>query len=151
MKLIAIDPGMRTGYCESTDFGYSLSYRAVFDQLELVDRLSRIDDSEVTVIYEDFRIYAQKSTEMIMQELWAPETIGMIKAVIMLKNMEGKNWVMKTQWASNAKSAVDDKLLYRRKYYVHTDNVVGLNNNSEVRHAKDAARHMLYFVDFSNN
>lgn len=144
MKIIALDPGKRTGYCESDDYGFSLSYRAVLDQTDVVDRLWSIQGGEVIVIYENFMVYSDKASSLIMQELFAPETIGMIKAIAQLKG-----WKVHTQWAAAAKSSVSDQLLVKRGYILNSKNVVGINNSSEVRHAKDAARHLLHFVDFA--
>jgi hypothetical protein len=146
MKYISLDPGMRTGYCESTDYGFSLSHRAVFSQNEMIQRLWGTADKEVIIIYEMFKIYAQKAQDMIMQELYAPESIGMIKAVAHLKGWE----ILAGQWASQAKTTIHDRMLVERGYILNSKNVEGIKDSAEVRHCKDAARHMLYYTDFTN-
>ncbi|MNY85644.1 hypothetical protein D3C78_18430 [compost metagenome] len=137
---------MRTGVCTSDDYGFSLSYRAVLDQQELCEWLRQQPEKEVHIVYEMFRIYSTHAEQLIMQELFAPETIGMIKAIAW-----EKGWTLSGQWASQAKQAVDNKLLEKRGYNFTSKNTVGIKNSEEVRHAKDSGRHLLYYVDFSKS
>ena len=81
MKILALDPGQTTGYCvlhEPCD---------VFETGEFILnrggmlKLTRLIDEAELVVYEDFRLYANKSKAMIGNDFPSSQVIGMIKYI----------------------------------------------------------------------
>lgn len=143
-KIIAIDPGETTGIC-AFDSGELISATQL-DTASLSDAYYSIRQYCVTIfssdqlspptkiVCEDYEIYAHKLKQHTWAKLHTPKVIGICAAIAY-----DLNSIFITRLASNPKSFVTDVYLRQNNLYIKGK-----------RHARDAVRHAIYEVIYSN-
>jgi hypothetical protein len=134
--ILAFDPGQTTGYAYAN---YSISQhrieRLVAGEMtfpELVQQWASVPFSTAkVVIVEDWRIYPNKRGAFVLQHQWAPEMIGVIRALALEHN--NLDDVVR-QMASQAKHQWPNDRLEAHGYDTRG-------------HAKDALRHLLTYCE----
>lgn len=132
MKLLAVDPGVTTGYCfaELTDNRLKYTpYQMPDDVEDLWNRLRSFAPEHV--ICEDFEFRGKARTGLV---LFSVQLIGVCRLYEALMN--GKPQVH-LQKAAQGKSYYSDKLLKDRGIY-----------KRGVPHGMDATRHLLHWLTF---
>lgn len=133
-RLLAIDPGETIGWSLFIDGDLYTS-----GQIKSTDNPSKaieglFDETLPTmVVFEDYRIYPNKSDEHIMKHLYTPEMLGMIEMMCYLRDIPHYRYLK-----SNVSVFCSDEKLKAWGFY-----------NKGVRHARDSIRHGAYFLLFN--
>lgn len=133
MKIaISIDPGKHNGmsiWSYDEDGNYNMIVSAAIHKTLLFEMLEERDLD--LIIYEGYRLYADKAQTMIGNEFETPQIIGVIKYIAKKKNIP-----LVMQMASTKKFFDDNRL---KK----------MNMAPPTMHAKDSVRHFLYYYYFN--
>jgi hypothetical protein len=135
--VLSIDPGGHNGYCLATKHGMDWNIEDVdsVDKNQLYKLLERFADGhedDALVIYEQYKLYADKAKAMIGNEFETVQIIGVIKYITQRR---GIKWI---QSPTSSKAFWTDKRLKGMGLYVPID------------HKRDAIRHFLYWLYFTN-
>jgi len=129
MSILALDPGLTTGWAYHYDSGHFESGQTDFlETCTLVANLAATNHNLV-IVSESFLITV--NTAKNTQAPWSLELIGVFRYIAQSKL--GRELVLQTP--ANAKKFADDERLKRMGFW--------LPNN---RHANDAARHLLLYM-----
>lgn len=151
MKILAVDPGITTGYAFTEwDMSNKLPMEVPFYTKLPEDKIKRYQGkyhrdfenlmlkyNPDVIVMENFRIYPSKAKSLIGDEMETSQVIGIVKYIAHKKQVP-----VILQMASQAKKAFPREKLER----------LGINpsQNDEVRHSGDAVKHLLYFIQFNS-
>lgn len=125
MKLLAIDPGESNGWALFNGKELELSGTVVAD--ELFKMLEIIPVSYV--VYESYRLYSTHAKQMINNNFFTVQVIGVIKYIC------GKRGIKYSEQPALIKKSINDNYLRENGLYMPSD------------HRRDAIRHGIYFLN----
>lgn len=139
LTIIGIDPGATCGVC-----AVGVSDRKVglySDSCEnLYYRLEDWPDGYVTLVVERFILYPNRAQGQAMADLETPEIIGVLKFIA-----ARRGWNIYLQTAAQVKPWATDETVTTMPWWS-----IGPEQwKSASRHARDAARHAAYFINFT--
>jgi hypothetical protein len=131
-KALSIDPGKHNGVSlweYDKDGNYEMYNASAIDKQALYN-LIEYGDMDL-IIYEGYRLYADKAQTMIGNEFETPQIIGVIKY------LADKRSIPTVMQMATCKRFFDDKRIKKMGF------------NPPTMHAKDSIRHWLYWFYFS--
>lgn len=131
MRCLSIDPGGHNGVSlweYDIQGNYEMILADAINKFELYQYLETMNLD--LIIYEGFRLYADKAQTMINNELETPQIIGVIKYIAYKRGIP-----LEMQMAT-CKRFFDDNRIKKMGF------------NPPTMHAKDSIRHFLHFYYF---
>jgi len=136
--VISVDPGGTNGICEAIKHGvdWDITNVDALDKGKLFETirnfgLGKYKDDELLVIYEQYKLYADKADAMIGNEFETVQVIGVIKYICDRRNIQY------ISSPTTSKAFWTDQRLKNMGLYV------------PIEHKRDAIRHFLYWLYFT--
>lgn len=141
MKVIALDPGVTTGYASGVIDNGKLgvvSGQAKWNEMQMYLQL-KMSDADI-IIYERFDYRSKKAYNVDNVDLFPRNLIGVINLFLQEKEAQGTPLEWHTQWPHQ----VLGKTCYWTNAKLKSAHVYKVANE----HANDAMRHLLYWWQF---